>query len=73
MKLKKVRSLMELLNKALSDAGYAKLIVCAAQNLGGSVKAGDIRGAHRVLEINAIETDEDGVVGEVNFCIPLIK
>ena len=71
MKIKKVRSLMELLNKAHTEPAYAKLIVSAARNLGGSVKNGDIQGAFRVLERNMIDCGggEDSIVAEVNFCI----
>lgn len=70
-KLKKVKSLGELRNLAASDERYAKLLHAASENLGGRI--GDtLEGAYRNLINNANETDEDGVVDEVNFCRDLV-
>lgn len=70
-KVKKVKSLMELKNLARTNPDYAKLLCLASHNLGGPKE--DIEKCYRWLEINASETNsEDGVVDEVNFCIPLL-
>lgn len=70
-KLKKVRHLMELKNLAGTDPRYAKLLHAASENLGG--KLGDtLEGAYRNLINNANETDEEGVVEEVNFMRDLV-
>jgi hypothetical protein len=45
-------------------------IDAAVANLGGSVR--DCSGAMRWLQLNAQETDERGVVEEINFCRDLI-
>lgn len=42
----------------------------AASNLGGDPK--NIEDAIRTLIDNANETDEDGIVNEINFCIDLV-
>lgn len=70
-KLKAVKTLMELKSLAHEDERYAKLLHAASENLGG--KIGDtIDGAYQNLINNANETDEKGVVGEVNFCRDLV-
>ena len=66
-KLPKIKSLGELRRLAREDARYLALAVAAANNLGGNVKDGDLDGAMRWLNMNADETDEAGVVKEVNF------
>ena len=66
-KLKKVKSLGELACLAKTDTRYADLAIRSAANLGKTVA--DVAGAMRWLNINADETDEDGVIAEVNFCI----
>jgi hypothetical protein len=72
MKLKKVRSLGELRQLARSDSNYEKLAIIAAQNLGGSPK--NLDDALHWIDINASESgSERGVVGEINFCISLVK
>lgn len=45
---------------------YKSLAIIAAENLGYAGNGG-LAGALRHLNDNALETDEDGVVGEVNF------
>ena len=65
--LQKVKSLGELRRLAREDPRYLALAVAAANNLGGNVKDGDLDGAMRWLGMNADETDEAGVVEEVNF------
>lgn len=70
-KLKAVKSLRELKNLAATDERYAKLLHAASENLGGMI--GDtLEGAYRNLINNANETDEKGVVGEVNFVRDLV-
>lgn len=73
----KVRSLGELRRLAHDDERYARLALVAASNLGGGINAGADPGVAlaeslRWLETNADETDEDGVIAEVNFCRDLI-
>lgn len=67
MKLTKINSLADLAFKARQNPAYADLAISAAKNLGGMVSTLDQ--AMRWLNLNAMETDEDGVVDEVNFCI----
>lgn len=66
----KVTSLMDLRNKAKTDDRYLRLAIVAADNLGE--KCSTLEQAMRWLNTNADETDEDGVVGEINFCRDLI-
>jgi hypothetical protein len=71
-KLSKIKSLNELRHLAASDNRYLQLALIAASNLGsGTVKTLDQ--AMNWLNTNAMETDERGVVGEVNFCRNLVK
>lgn len=78
-KLKPVRTLMELRNKARTDERYAKLLLVANSNLGGRPEA-SLDEAYQNLCDNACaaeddiegEPSEDGIVAEVNFCIDLI-
>lgn len=68
--LPKVKSLGEL-RRLASTAGplmerYKNLAVIAAENL-GMMGAPSLDRAMRHLNMNADETGEDGVVGEVNF------
>lgn len=66
----KVSSLHELRTLAGQDDRYRQLAIVAAQNLGGA--PADLRAALRWLAVNADETDEAGVVAEVNFCRDII-
>lgn len=69
----KVRSLGELKALARNDPSYARLLCLAASNLGGGPEvAANPVAAYRWLELNAMETTERGVVGEVNFVRDLI-
>jgi hypothetical protein len=61
----KVKSLGDLRSKAQTDKRYEKLAIAAAENLGK--KCDTLDKAMRWLETNAMETDEDGVVDEINF------
>ena len=70
MKLKPVNSVYDLNNKARVDANYARLASLASANLGGPKEP--LQECLRWLNINAAETDEDGVVDEINFCIDLV-
>jgi hypothetical protein len=65
-----VTSLADLRYRAKTDERYARLLLVAAQNLGGGSQTAEE--AYRTLEVNAMETDEDGVVGEINFCRDLV-
>jgi len=67
-----VNSLNELNSKARKDIRYKKLAITAANNLGGNVKNDSLDDAIRVLRDNIMETDEDGVMEEINFCRDLI-
>lgn len=72
MKLKKVHSLFELQNLALSNPRYAKLAELGSKQLGGHSNW-KLEEHLRWLHVNASETDsEDGVIDEVNFCIDLV-
>jgi len=71
MKLKKVHSLSELRQLAFQDENYKKLALAAADNLGGNSR-GDLNRAMQWLNTNADETDEQGVIDEVNFCRDLV-
>jgi hypothetical protein len=67
-KLAPVGSIRHLVSLARTDARYRKLAIDAANNLGAFAND-DFDRAIRWLEINASETDEEGVVEEINFCI----
>lgn len=69
--LPSVHSILDLRTRALRNPDYKKLAISAANNLGGDCKTLDE--AIRWLNINADETDERGVVEEINFCRDLIK
>jgi len=70
-KLKAVKSLRELKNLAAVDERYANLLKAASENLGGGI-GDDVEAAYQNLINNANETDEEGVVDEVNFCRDLV-
>ena len=67
MSLRPVTSLAMLEHLAATHDDYRRLAISAAANLGGSART--LSEALRWLHITALETDEDGVVAEVNFCI----
>ena len=69
-KLKPVRTLGELYMKARSDPQYEKLAIEAAKNLGGNIR--NLRDAKEWLDTNAMETDEEGTVDEVNYIIDFL-
>jgi hypothetical protein len=70
-KLPKVSSLYDLFDKARTDTRYRELLMISANNLGGDCKTEEQ--AQSWLRTNAMETDEEGVVGEINFCRDLVK
>ena len=72
MKLQEVDSLSDLWLKANESEDYQKLVTIASQNL-GSAEEDHWKKYHRWLEINAMETNEMGVVDEVNFCIDIAQ
>jgi len=65
-----VRSLHELRSLALKDDRYRKLALVAASNLGGDGK--ELDESMQWLFQNALETDPDMIVDEINFCRDLI-
>lgn len=67
----KVVSIGDLRQRAAKDQRYLQLAMISARNLGGSPK--NLDDAINWLNTNAMETDEDGVVGEINFCRDLVK
>lgn len=69
-KHKKVRSIMELQSLAFDDPFYRKVALDTALNLGGDY--GDtLDNAIQWLMTNAMETDEEGVVDEINMLISM--
>ena len=71
MKMAPVQSLAQLRSMAFRNEAYKRLALTAAENLGGSPN-GDLNKAMEWLNINADETDEQGVVEEINFCRDLV-
>ncbi len=72
--MKKIKSLGELRQLALTDPKYQKLAMISAQNLGGSPR--NLSDALHWLELSSNPSEggtEKGVVKEINFCIPLVK
>ena len=69
--LGKVKSLRDLCERAAEDTRYERLAIVAAQNLGKPVRTLDE--AMQWLRTNANETDERGVVAEVNYCRDLVS
>jgi hypothetical protein len=73
--VKKVKSLGELSFSCQNGSDrdrYMMLACLSASNLGGQLQAGDWYGAIRFLSTVAAETEEQGVVEEVNFCRDLV-
>jgi hypothetical protein len=67
-----IRSIGELHMLATKDPKYKQLALIASSNLGGEPTE-NLNKAINWLRINADETDEAGVVGEINFCRDLVK
>ena len=65
--LARVVSLSDLRHRALVNPAYEKLAIDAAKNLGGEGIT-SLEKAMHWLTLNANETDEKGIVDEVNFC-----
>jgi hypothetical protein len=70
MKMAPVLSLAQLKCKVRRDANYVRLAMVAAENLGS--KPTNIDEALHFLDVSANETDEEGVVEEINFCRALV-
>jgi hypothetical protein len=71
MKLKKIKTINELAYLARTNKSYEQLAIVAASNLGGGKLT--LNGAIDWLNTNAMETDESGVVDEINFCRNLVE
>ena len=72
--LSKVQSINDLAWKAKEDPRYRELAFAASRNLGGTGRqVSDLDSAIQWLNTNAMETDEDGVIAEINFMIPKKK
>lgn len=71
MKLAPIHSLAHLRSMAFRNEAYKRLALAAAENLGGNPR-GDLNKAMEWLNTNADETDEQGVVEEINFCRDLV-
>jgi hypothetical protein len=69
--ISKVVSIGDLRQRAAKDHRYLQLAMISASNLGVPPK--NLDDAINWLNTNAMETDEDGVVGEINFCRDLVK
>ena len=67
-----VRSISELHMLAQKSEVYKQLALIASSNLGG-IPTTNLEKAINWLRINADETDESGVVDEINFCRDLVK
>lgn len=72
MKMMPVKSISELYNLAKDDQYYEQLALLSAKNLGGH-PIENLDQAIEWLRTNAIESDEEGVVDEINFCRKLVK
>ena len=70
IKHKKIQCINELYNLALTSDFHKRWLIMASNNLGGAKQ--DVEGAKRWLEINAMETDEEGVVEEINFVLDIV-
>lgn len=71
MKMAPILSLAQLRTKALKDPNYRKLAILAAESLGGD-PGEDLNKALDWLNTIAIESSEEGVIEEVNFCRDLL-
>ena len=81
-KLKPVQSMSDLYrlcSKGEHQEQYKKLVECAALNLGMPENWGarpNLKGSDLHIEwlnVSAMETSEEGVVDEINFCLDLVK
>ena len=68
--IRPVTSLGMLQHLAATHDSYRKLAIISAENLGGSPR--NLQEAMKWLNMNAMETDEQGVVDEVNFCLDMV-
>ena len=74
MKLKlkpKIKSINELETLAQTDKWYENLALTASENLGGGTR--NLKQSIQWLRTNAMETSEEGVVNEINFCRNLVR
>ena len=69
MALQKITSLSDLRNRCFTSDSYRHLAAVASRNLGGPSEP--LPACLNWLELNAMETDEAGVVDEVNFVLDL--
>lgn len=69
--IRPVGSLAELRSLANTQEPYRRLMLMASRNLGGPDDTQEK--AYQWLVVNALETNEEGVVEEVNGCIPLLN
>lgn len=67
----KIKSINELESLAQTDKWYENLALTASENLGGGTR--DLKQSLQWLRTNAMETDEKGVVNEINFCRDLVR
>lgn len=69
--IKPVKSLYELRSLSYDSDSYRRLVQMASSNLGGPVSP--VHKCMEWLEVNAMETSEEGVVDEVNFLIDMVN
>lgn len=65
-----VYSIGDLKFRAEGDKNYEMLAITAAKNLGGNPH--NLKEAVYLLQMNAMETDEFGIVDEINACRELV-
>jgi len=71
--MKPITTLAHLRQLAATDERYRRLAAIASSNLGGPAQQAPLAEHLRWLETCAMETDEQGVVDEVNFCLTLAR
>lgn len=77
--IRKVTSLGELRRLSRNDVRYNHLLRCGASNLGGPPYKPtdpielDADAAYEFLKMTAMETSEEGVMDEVNFCRDIVS
>lgn len=69
--LSKINSINELYNLAIRDERYRKLALISASNLGEIPRT--LLQAIAWLKTNAMETDEQSVLDEINFCRDMVR